>query len=122
MEDVDKKLEQLEERIRGTENALATLTASISLSTDNLKENMATCHTTLGHRIDDLKDEMKDNHHTVNVSVNKLNESLQNLYVSHSGSQNTVKNNEKISWGILGLIFTVGLYLIQDFIKASGAD
>ena len=121
MDDLDRKLEQLEERIRGTENALATLTTNISLSTNNLKENMATCHSTLGHRIDEIKDEMKDNQHTVTDSVDKLNASLQNLYVSHSGAQNTVKFNEKIIWGIVGLIFTVGLYLVQGFIKSGVA-
>ena len=121
MEEFDRKLEQLEERIRGTETALATLTTNITLSTDNLKENMSTCHSTLGHRIDELKDELKDNQRTVTGTVNKLNDSLQNLYVSHSGSQNSVKTNEKIIWGIVGLLFTGGLYLIQDFIKAGGA-
>lgn len=122
MADADTtKLEKLEERLRGTENALATLTSSITLNTNNLKENMARTQNDLGYRIDSLKADMKENNHTVTESVNTLNDSLQKLYVSHSGAQNTVKFNEKLVWGIVGLIFTTGLYLIQDFIKAGGA-
>jgi chromosome segregation ATPase len=121
MDDADTKLDKLEERIRGTENALATLTANITLNTNNIKENMSRTQNDLGHRMDGLKSDMKENHNTVTDSVNSLNESLQNLYVSHSGAQNTVKFNEKLVWGIVGLIFTVGLYIIQDFIKVAGA-
>jgi len=121
MTDPTDKLDQLEARLRGTENALAALTSNITLNTNNIKENMVRTEHSLGDRIDSLKTDMRENHHTVTESVNSLNESLQNLYVSHSGAQNTVKFNEKLVWGIVGLIFTVGLYLIQDFIKAAGA-
>ena len=110
MADADTKLDKLEERIRGAETALATLTSNITLNTNNLKENMSS-----------LKADMKENNRDITESVNSLNDSLQKLYVSHSGSQNTVKFNEKLVWGIVGLIFTTGLYLIQDFIKAGGA-
>ena len=121
MADSDTKLDKLEERLRGTENALATLTSNITLNTNNIKENMTRTQDDLGHRIDDLKDDMKEDINIITKSVNTLNESLQKLYVSHSGAQNTVKFNERIVWGIVTVIFTVGLYLIQDFIKGGGA-
>ena len=121
MVDADQKLEKLEERIRGTENALATLTSNINLNTNNIKENMSRTQDDLGHRIDSLKDDMKENNKTLTDSVNALNTSLHKLYVSHSGSQNTVKFNEKIVWGIVTVIFTVGLYLIQDFVRRGGS-
>ena len=120
MSNSDQKLEKLEERIRGTENALATLTSNITLNTKNIKENMARTEDSLGDRIDSLKDDMKENNASLTNSVNSLNDSLQKLYVSHSGAQNTVKFNEKIVWGIVTLIFTTGLYLLQDFIKSGG--
>jgi len=55
MADSDTKLDKLEERIRGTENALATLTSNITLSTNNLKENMERGQSDLGHRITGLR-------------------------------------------------------------------
>jgi len=122
MADPDTKLDKLEERIRGTETALATLTSNITLSTNNVKENATQCKIDLTGRMDSMRDDMKENNKTLTDSVNTLNASLQKLYVSHSGAQNTVKMNERIVWGIVTVIFTVGLYLIQDFIKAGGAS
>ena len=115
------KFDQLEERLRGTENALATLTSNISINTKNLKENITHRHDELGHRIDSLKEDMRTNQDRVTNSVDDLKKSLQNLYVSHSGAASSVKFNEKVIWGIIALIGTVGLYLIQDLIKAAGA-
>jgi chromosome segregation ATPase len=115
------KFDQLEERLRGTENALATLTSNIEINTNNLKENIAHTHVELGHRIDSLKIDMRENQSNVSRSVDSLKDSLQSLYVSHSGAQSSVKFNEKLIWGVVGLILTIGLYLIQDFIKVLGA-
>lgn len=119
--DSDTKIDKLDERLRGTENALATLTSNITLNTNNIKENANQCRSDLSSRMDSLHNDMKENHTSVTDSVDALNESLQKLYVSHSGAQNTVKFNEKLVWGIVTVILTVGLYLIQDFIKVGGA-
>ena len=115
--DSDDKLNNLEERLRGTETALATLNSTINLTTTNLERNMARTQSELGDRMADLKEDMHENRQ----ATHDLNESLQNLYVSHSGSQNTVKFNEKLVWGIVGIIVTAGLYFIQGFIKVGGA-
>jgi uncharacterized coiled-coil protein SlyX len=120
MSTTDKKINSLEERIRNSENALATINANITNNTNHIKENMSRMETDVSHRIDTLTADMKDNNRTITNSVNALNDSLQKLYVSHSGAQNTVKFNEKIVWGIVGIIVTGGLYIIQDFIRVSG--
>jgi len=111
--DDEIKFDKLEERLRGTETALSALTASISLNTSNIKENMAKGQAGLGDRIDMLHADMKENIR----HVQELSESLQNLYVSHSGSQNTIKFNEKLVWGIVTVVVTAGLYLLQAFLK-----
>lgn len=113
----DTKLDKLEERLRGTETAIATLASN----TNNLKENIAKTRQDLTKSIDSIKDDMKEDNKSVNESINALNQSLQTLYVSQSGSNIAVKSNEKIVWGIVTIIVTVGLYLIQGFIKAGGA-
>lgn len=121
MENVETKLNQLEERIRSTETAIATLTTHVESGTAHLKENLSRSESDLKETIIRLRDDMKENHRDVTESVNALNQSLQNLYISHSSEKTSVKFNEKIIWGLVGLIFTAGLYLLQDFIKISGA-
>ncbi len=110
------KFDQLEERVRGTENSMAALSSSITLNTNNLKENMDKAAAELDYKINGLKENIKDNQQ----ALSSLNESLQNLYVSVSSSQHSVKSNEKIIWAIATFIFTGGLYLIQEFLRASG--
>lgn len=122
MAEINKKIDKLEERLRGTETAIATLASNTTLNTENLKENIAKTHQDLVKSIDSIKDDMKEDSAAVNTSINALNKSLQTLYVSQSGSDIAVKSNEKIVWGVVTVIFTIGLYVIQGFIKSGGVS
>jgi len=121
-----RRIEKFEDRLRETEQGLATLTSNIQLINDNLKEDIERTRTDLRERLADLKADIKGDFdqvdttlHDLNATVNSLNDSLQNLYITQSGSNVKVKFNEKIIWTVLGLIGTAGLYLIQDLIKAA---
>jgi len=123
-----RRIEQFEDRLRDTEQGLATLTSNIQLINDNLKEDIERTRTDLRERLAELKTDIKDDFDQVdstldslNKTVNALNDSLQNLYITQSGSSIKVKFNEKVIWSIVGLIGTVGLYLMQDLIKLTGA-
>jgi len=127
MANESRRLEQLEERLRETELGLATLTSNLQLINDNLKEDIERTRADLRERIAELKEDIKDDFDQVDVTlsdlsktVNAVNESLQNLYITQSGSSVKVNFNEKLIWGIVMLLGTGALYLIQDLVKAAG--
>jgi len=133
----DRRLEILEERLNKAESTLAALSSNVnSISTDlsrriidikeNLKEDLEKIRVDLLERINDLKNDIKDDLGDVTNAIDKLtsniaavSESLQNLYITQSGSNTKIKVNEKIIWGILFVLVSGALYMFQDLIKVA---
>jgi len=122
------RIDQIEKRLRETEQGLASLTSNLEIINENIKEDIERTRVDLRERMSDLKDDMKEDFDQVDSSladitstVNALNESLQNLYITQTGSSVKVNFNEKVIWGIVTAVGIVALYFIQEIIKIGGA-
>lgn len=123
-----KRIDQIEERLRETEQGLASLTSNLEIINENFKEDIERTRLDLRERMSDLKTDMKEDFDQVDSSladitstVNALNDSLQNLYITQTGSNVKVKFNEKVIWAIVTAVGIVALYYIQEIIKVGGA-
>jgi len=119
-----RRFEQLEERLRVAENALTQISSELHISNNNLKEEIERIRADIKERVHDLKSDINNDFKRIDDALNNVSEnvetltkSLQNLYVSHSGSTTKINLNEKIIWILLTFFGTTVLYIIQEFLK-----
>jgi len=112
-----RRFEGLEERLREVEQGMAALSSNIQIINDNMGKDIERSRGDMRERLADLKEDMTN----LETSVESIHKSLQNLYITQSGADRQVNFNEKAIWAVVGLLTTVALYLLQDFIKAAGA-
>jgi chromosome segregation ATPase len=133
-----RRIERVEERLNQAERDVATLTSKLTSTKDDLSRRLDEINQLLRddaeksrrdmrERLHELKADVRDDINSLNTTINTLSsnvssvtDSLQNLYVSHKGSNTKVKTNEKVIWTILGIIGTVGLVLFQTYLKSKG--
>jgi len=138
MDDAIRRIERLEERLNRAERDVATLTSKLTSTKDDLSRRLDELNRILREDVEksredlrerlidlkvDLKDDIQDIASTLSVqtsNVSSVTESLQNLYASHKGSTVKVNTNEKIIWAVVGLIGSIGLYLLQSYLKTKG--
>ena len=133
-----RRIEKIEERVNCAERDVASVTSKLHLIKDdlarrigeidtNLKADAEKTRLDLRERIDDLKLDIKEDIDilgqtidTLSDTVTDVSKSLQNLYVTQQGSGVKVKNNEKVIWAVIAVLGTIGLYMLQNYIKSLG--
>jgi hypothetical protein len=138
MSDVqDRRIERIEARMNRTERDVAALSSKLHLIkddlsrriddlNDNLKADAEKIRVDLRERINDLKVDLKDDIGDISnsidilgVNITALSESLQNLYVSQTGTSVKIKLNEKIIWAVVSIMVSIGIYIAQTMIKGT---
>lgn len=133
--DDGKRIDRLEERVNKANAEIASLKAQLtSTNADlsrriteiniNLKEDGEKMRIDMRERLDTLKDDLsgdmldiKTSLNVLSVNIADVSTSVQNLYVSQEGSSTQIKINEKIIWVVIGIIGSVGLYLLKAYLK-----
>jgi len=133
-----RRIERLEEKLGVAQTSIAELSVQLNSTNTNLTNRMSDMHanlketTTKNHEdfknamaiskvdnkadINDLRRDIK----ALSKGLDETKKAVNQLYVAAEGSRTTIKTNEKVIWGIIGVIGSIGVYLIKTFFKSNG--
>lgn len=130
-----RRVERVEERLNQTERELAKVGSEVHLlreefhrrvtelksdllvKSDDQKESIRERVETLRRDINDSIDQISSSMRLINDAVSQTTDSIQNLHAIQNRSVVKVNTNEKIIWAMIGLVTTILLYIVQEFIK-----
>jgi ribosome recycling factor len=130
-----RRIERVEERLNQADRELAKVSSEVTilrdefhrrvtelksdllLKSDDQKESIRERVETLRRDINDSIDQISASMRLINDAVSQTTESIQNLHAVQNRSVVKVNTNEKIIWAMIGLVTTILLYIVQEFIK-----